>query len=465
MTLCAVNEIIVCMTKWNPRLEGEEGPKYRALADAIERDIFAGKLNPGDKLPTHRELADELKINVSTVTRGYVEAERRGLISGTVGRGTFVASDARISSSMVSFEPCAPGLIELGSANSLYDIDPDIQDGLKRLIRRKNSNAFMRYTDPRGLPEHRAAGAEWCKRYRLEVTPDDVLVCSGAQHALTCCLTGLFRAGDRIATDAFTYPGMKTLAAMLGIRLVPITMDGEGMLPEALDTVCRRESIAGLYLMPEVQNPTTACMSASRRENIALIARKHALTLIEDDAYGLTVQSSLPPVSSLVPEKSVHIAGLSKSLAVGLRVAFMSSPKPLRDKLSHAILNTIWMTPSLNAELASEWIKDGTADKVVRLKQDEAGKRFSAVKDLLSGLTYFGKPTGLFLWIKLPEPWRGYSLEARAREAGVNIFGAEKFAVGDSIVPAMARISISGARTTDELLQGVNILLEILRKG
>ncbi|WP_085102408.1 PLP-dependent aminotransferase family protein [Desulfovibrio gilichinskyi] len=453
------------MTKWNPILEGEEGPKFRALADAIERDIFSGKLKPGDKLPTHRELADELEINVSTVTRGYVEAERRGLISGTVGRGTFVASDARVSSSMVSFEPHAPGLIELGPANSFYELDPDIQEGMKRLIRRKNSNVFMRYTDPRGLPEHRAIGAEWCKRYRFEVTPDDVLICSGAQHALTCCLTGLFRAGDRIATDSLIYPGLKTLAAMLGIRLVPVAMDKEGMLPDALDAVCRREKITGLYLMPEFQNPTTACMSAFRRETIALIARKHGLIIIEDDAYALTVQSSLSPVSSLAPENSVHIAGLSKSLAVGLRVAFMSSPKSLRDKLSHAILNTVWMTPPLNAELATEWIKDGTADRVIKLKQNEAEKRFSVIKDLLSGLTYFGKPTGLFIWLQLPEPWRGYTFEARARESGVNIFGAEKFAVGDSVVPAMARISLSGTRTTDELLQGLNILLEILRKG
>ncbi|MBI9111125.1 PLP-dependent aminotransferase family protein [Maridesulfovibrio ferrireducens] len=453
------------MTKWNPILEVGTGPKYRALADVIERDIFAGKLKPGDRLPTHRELADELAINVSTVTRGYVEAERRGLISGTVGRGTFVASDARISSSMVSFEPHAPGLIEMGMVNTFYDLDPDIQEGMKRLIRRRNSNAFMRYTDPRGLPEHRAAGAEWCKRYRLDVTPDDVLVCSGAQHALTCCLTGLFRAGDRIASDALTYPGMKTLAAMLGIRLVPITMDKEGMLPEALDTVCRRENIKGLYLMPGVQNPTTACMSAQRREAIALIARKHSLLIIEDDAYDLTTQSSLLPVSYLVPENSVHIAGLSKSLAVGLRVAFMSAPNHLRDQLAHAILNTVWMTPPLNAELASEWIKDGTADTIINLKQNEARKRFSAVKDLLDGLIYYGQPTGFFIWLQLPKPWRGYLFEARAREAGINIFGAEKFAVGDSVVPAMARISLSGPRTADELLRGLTMLREIFYGG
>ena len=451
------------MTKWNPTLEDGTIPKYRALADVIERDVFSGKLKPGDRLPTHRELADELEINVSTVTRGYVEAERRGLIAGTVGRGTFVASDAIISSSMVSFEPQAPGMIELGAANTFYDCDPDIQEGMKKLIRRRNSNVFLRYTDPRGLPEHCAAGAEWCKRYSLDVTPEDVLVCSGAQHALTCCLTALFRAGDRIASDALTYPGMKTLASMLGIRLVPVAMDSEGMMPDALNAICRREKIKGLYIMPGVQNPTTACMSAERREAIALIARKHALTIIEDDAYGLTVESSLLPVSSLAPENSVHIAGLSKSLAVGLRVAFMSAPKLLRDQLAHAILNTVWMTPPLNAELASEWIMDGTADKVIALKRGEAEKRFQLVKEPLKDLTYYGKHTGFFIWIKLPEPWRGYLFEAKAREKGVNIFGAEKFAVGDSIAPSMARISLSGPRTTAELLQGMTILQDILQ--
>ncbi|CCO23097.1 PLP-dependent aminotransferase family protein [Maridesulfovibrio hydrothermalis] len=450
------------MTKWIPELIDDKRAKYKALADAIERDVFSGVLNPGDKLPTHRDLADDLAINVSTVTRGYAEAERRGFISGTVGRGTFVAADAAVSSSMVSFEPHAPGMIELGMVNTFYDLDPDIQENMKRLTRCRNLDAFLRYTDPRGLPEHREIGAQWVKRYRLDVSAGDVLVCSGAQHGLACCLTALFRSGDRIATDCLTYPGMKTLAAMFGVRLVPVEMDHEGMIPEALDTICRREKISGLYLMPGVQNPTTACMSVDRRERIAMIASNHQLTIIEDDAYDLTIESDLPPVSFFARENSVHIAGVSKSLAVGLRVAFMSASKEIGEQLAHAILNTIWMTPPLNVELIRHWIRDGTADRVLVRKREAARNRFEAVKDDLDKLNFAGNPSGFFIWLELPDPWRGYMIESRAREAGVNIFGAEKFAVGDSVVQPMARLSLSGPKNIEELRKGLSILYDIL---
>ncbi|WP_321401177.1 PLP-dependent aminotransferase family protein [Maridesulfovibrio sp.] len=450
------------MTKWIPELEETTRPKFKLLADAIERDVYAGKLNPGDKLPTHRDLADDLKMNVSTVTRGYAEAEKRGLVCGTVGRGTFIASDAITSPSMVSFEPYAPGMIELGMVNTFYDLDPDIQEGMKRLTRRRNLNAFLRYTDPQGLPEHREVGAEWAKRYRLNTSAGNVLVCSGAQHALTCCLSSLFRSGDRIATDALIYPGMKTLSNMLGIRLVPVPMDDQGMIPEQLDRICRRERIAGVSLMPGVQNPTSICMPFERREQIAMIACNHDLTIIEDDAYALTVESDLPPVASLAPERSVFIAGVSKSIAVGLRVAFMVAQGERFKHLAHAILNSVWMTPPLNAELLCQWITDGTADITVKLKRQAAFHRFEAVKDLLGDMGLGVNPSGFFLWLTLPEPWKGYMVESRAREAGLNIFGAEKFAVGGGVVPSNIRLSLSGPKDIAELRKGLKILKEVL---
>ncbi|WP_243544166.1 PLP-dependent aminotransferase family protein [Pseudodesulfovibrio tunisiensis] len=301
-------------------------------------------------------------------------------------------------------------------------------------------------------------------RYGLDASPDEVVVCSGAQHALTCCLTGLFRPGDRIAADAQTYPGMKTLAAMLGVRLVPVAMDRRGMIPEKLDATCAKDSIKGLYLMPGVHNPTTATMDAERREAIAAVGRKHSLILIEDDAYDLTVQNALPPVSSMMRESSVYIAGLSKSLAAGLRVAFMASPRPLRRRLAQSVLNTVWMTPPLSAELACQWIKDGTADHTVEIKRAEARRRFLAAVEYLDDLVFYGQPTSFFIWLRLPEPWRGHTFEAQARKAGVNVFGAEKFTIGDSHVPAAARLSLSGPADIDELRQGLAVIRDLLHR-
>lgn len=440
----------------------EDGPLYKALADAIERDIGSGVLKPGERLPTHRDLADVLGMNVSTITRGYHEAEKRGLLSGTVGRGTFVASDAVTATSMVSFEPAVPGMVEMGLISPFSSLDPDVSEGFRKIARRKDPTALLRYTDPRGLPEHREAGAEWAGRFGIEAGGEDIVVCAGAQHGLTCCLSGLLRPGNRIATDALTYPGLKTLAGMLGMRLVGIAMDEEGMLPEALDAACRRDEIKAVYLMPGVHNPTTASMSSARRDAIARVACMHDLLIIEDDAYDLTDPVDVAPVASRAPERSVFIAGMSKSLAAGLRVAFLVAPKPFLKPLAQAVLNTIWMAPPLNAELAAMWIQDGTADRVLDEKRTEAARRYMIACDVLEGLRFRGKPTGFFLWLDLPEPWTGRDFEAAAHERGVNLFGADKFAVGEAVPPRAARISITGAEDMDDYRRGLWVIWNIL---
>jgi len=435
---------------------------YKGLADAIERDIASGVLVPGERLPPHRDLADELGMNVSTVTRGYREAQKRGLVSGTVGRGTFVASDAATSTSLVSFEPAMPGMLELGLIAPLHSLDPDISDGFRRIARRRDTSSFMRYSDPRGLPEHRKAGAEWAGRYGMDTGAENIIVCAGAQHALTCTLSGLFQAGDRVATDALTYPGLKTLATMLGIRLVPIAMDDHGMIPSSLDAACRRDEIKAVYLMPGVHNPTTVSIPEGRRRELAKLADWHDLILIEDDAYDLTDPGRIAPICTHARHRSVSIAGMSKSLAAGLRVAFVVTARQYIKPIAQAVLNTIWMAPPLNAELASLWIADGTADEVVRRKSMAAARRYMLACDVLEGFRFRGKRSGFYLWLDLPDPWTGTALEIAAREKGVNVFGAEKFVVGEAQPPAAVRISLTGTDSLEDLGKGLSILADIL---
>ncbi len=440
---------------------GSEGPLYKELADRIERDVSAGRLKPGQKLPTHRDLADALGINVSTITRGYREAERRGLVAGTVGRGTFVASDATTDSFMMKKEFPA-GMLEMGLNTPLYEHDPDVSEALLRLGRRKDISQFLRYTDPSGLRAHREAGVQWAARYGLETTHDKMVVCAGAQHALSCGLSILFSPGRRIATDCLTYPGIKSLASMNGLRLVPIPMDEQGMTPEGLDMACRRDEIQGLYLMPGSHNPTNIFMPAGRRDELAEVALRHNLLLIEDDAYGLTCEQPGVPMAARMPDNSIHISGVAKCFWAGMRVAFVSAAKPIRRKIIEAVVNTIWMSPTLNAELVSMWIADGTAERVLLTKRAEAAKRMAVARETLPSGSFHGQPSGFFIWLSLPEPWTGADFEAKARELGINLFCAEKFVVGDAEAPRAARLSLTGARSSEELRKGLETVSDLM---
>ncbi len=465
LTLCGVNFYIVCMTRWTPSIQEGGEPLYLRLADAIDRDIYSGALPPGFRLPPHRELADDLGINVSTVTKGYGEARRRGLVCGAVGRGTFVASDAGTNVPLVSLEPKVPGFLEMGLIEPLYGLDPDVSTGLRTLARRRNLEDFLRYGDPRGMPEHRKTGAKWASRYGVIVSPDEILVCSGNQHGLACCLSGLFRPGDRIAVNGLTYPGFKTLAAMLGLRLVPVSADEEGITPQALDAVCNQGAaspVKGVYVNPGAHNPTTARMSLDRRKEIARVARKRDIVIIEDDAYDLTLPGETAPIYALAPERTVLAAGVSKVLAAGLRVGFLAAPREFQKPLAQAALNTVWMTPPLTVALLCQWIEDGEADRALAAKRKEASARFRLARTALPGWPMLGEPSGYFFWLPLPDHMPGAAFEAALREHGVNVFGAEKFAVGDASPPNAARISLTGARSRDELARGLSLIAQCL---
>ncbi len=449
---------------WNPKIETGNKPIYIALADALESDINAGILKPGEKLPPQRELADRIGVNLSTVTRAFRVCELKGLISGVVGRGTFVAPDVKVSLSLIS-QGKKSEIIEMGQVLPLSVIDKVTAKMVKDSLHDMDLERLIRYCEPAGHLNHRVIGAEWLSRFNITSSAEEVLITPGSHNAVTNCLLTLFDPGDRIAVDSLTYPGIKTLAAMYGIRLVPIEITNEGMSPQGLLNACKNEGIKGIYLMPEVQNPTTHAMTQNCREEIADIIRKYNLILIEDDAYGYTGNFESIPVSALVPKQGIYIGGTSKLFGPGFRISFVRVPEAYFELVEKGLLNTTWMASPITAELVTRLIVTGKAEAILEDKREEARKRNDLALKILSKYDVASRSCGFFQWLFLPEGWQGKEFELHAREAGVQVFCAEKFAVGSSPVPPAIRISLSGTDTIEELGKGLGILSSILEKG
>lgn len=450
--------------EWNPTINKDGKPLYIALADALESDIKSGILKPGEKLPPQRELADRIGVNLSTVTRAFRVCELKGLISGTVGRGTFVASDVKVSLSMISQDK-TPDIIEMGQVLPLHVMDKETARMAKKLLQNMDLVKMIRYCEPAGHLNHRAIGAEWLKRFNIDARAEDILITPGSQNALAVCFLTLFEHGDRIAVDSLTYPGIKTLAALHGIRLVPIEMTDEGMDPAGLLNACKNEGIKGIYLMPEVQNPTTRSMTQKCREQIAHIIRKYNLILMEDDTYSYTGDLDSIPISQNVPEQGIYIGGTSKLLGPGFRISFVKVPKAYMEPMKKGLLNTSWMASPITAELVTNLIITGNAKTVIEDKREEAFKRNELASQKLSKYKVLKRPCGFFQWLYLPDGWQGREFEMQTREAGVQIFCGEKFAVGSCRVPSSVRISLSGPDTIEELEKGLDILVNVLEKG
>lgn len=473
------------MTMWQPNITSGDRPRYLALADAIEEGVAEGRLVPGQRLPTHRDLAEALGVTVGTVTRGYAEAARRGLVRGEVGRGTVVmrggegpcpwwgasqAGSGQVGVAGHAAKASAGGsqVVDMGLVTGLTAHDPDLGAALASLATRPDIQQLLRYQPSGGLPRHREAGVSWLARHGVQAEPGQVVVTSGGQHALLVTLSALFRPGDRVLCAGLNYPGLMSVAALLGLRLVPVDSDAEGLLPAAIEDACAREDIRGLYLMPGMHNPTCARMEPERLARMAELARRHDLSVIEDGAYALTgpdgPDKPCRPLAPLIPERCFYVASVSKMLTEGLRVAYVAAPPEFTERLSLGITSTTWMASPLCAELAALWIGDGTADAVLARKRGEAQRRVRLAARLLEGFGLRTRPMGYFAWLPLPEPWRGEEFERAALERGVAVVAGGSFAVGQTPAPMAVRLSLSAPRTEAELERGLTVLAELLRQ-
>ena len=437
-----------------------------AIADALANDLAAGRVKAGTRLPTHRDLADRLGVTVGTVSRGYAEAARRGLVSGEVGRGTFVR------------EPPTPYLpLGAGAESALVDLSlnhppvPEhesrrgvLQATLAALSERRDLGALMGYPPDGGSPPHREAGAAWIRRTGIEARPEDVLVCSGSQHAVFTVLATILKPGDTVLTERLTYPGMKAVASLLHLRLQGLPMDEDGLQPEPFAAACGGLGAKVLFTVPTIHNPTATVMPESRRLEIAAIARAHGVAILEDDIHALLPEERPRPLSSLAPELSYSITSTSKILAPGLRIGYVLAPPGMVDRLAAGIRATTWAAAPLMAEIATSWIRDGTADAILQDRRREAAARQELARGALQGADFRGHPHGYHVWLQLPDPWRSESFAAQLRREGVAVTPSEAFLVGRESAPHAVRLCLGAVSNRATLERGLRTVAEALRR-
>lgn len=319
---------------------------------------------------------------------------------------------------------------------------------------------LMRYQEPGGAAPDRTAAAAWLKRRIDGLTPERVLVTSGAQGAFHAVLGTLASPGDVILTEALTYPGFRSAASHLRLELVAVEMDEHGLLPEALEEAVNRHRPKALYCMPTLHNPTTRTIPLSRRREILDIARKSQLCIIEDDAYGSLVDGGPPTLVALAPELVYYVASMSKCLAPALRTAYLAVPDGrLAARIAGSIRAAASIVSPLSGAIATRWIEEGIADEVVAAIVQEATARTSATKLILPREAELS--TGFHVWFKAMLPWSRGELVARLRAEGVGVVASDAFSVS-AAAPEAIRLGLGVPETIGELEKSLGIITDLL---
>jgi DNA-binding transcriptional MocR family regulator len=403
--------------------------RFKNVVDAMARDIRDGTLAPGTRLPTHRELATREGLALVTASRVYAELAAMGLVTGETGRGTFVRETAL---------PLGHGVDQYVSAADVIDLSfnlpalPEQADLLRSALRALASTgdleALLRYQPHGGRRHERAAVARHLRRKGLGVSGDQVLIVNGAQHGLAVTVLALLRPGDVVAVDALSYPGFKLAAQAHHLELAPLPARRDGPDLEALDQLCRRRRVRAVYTMPTLHNPLGWVTPMQARMRLVEIAREHGLLIIEDAAYAFLAEQPPDPLAVMLPESTIYVSGLSKSVATGLRFGFVAAPSQFVAAIERAIRASTWNTPAVMTAIATEWLDDGTVDRLERRKRADARERQDVARAALIGLETVGHSSSYFLWLPMPEEARADQVAAALLREHISVSTAQPFA-------------------------------------
>jgi DNA-binding transcriptional MocR family regulator len=436
-------------------------PDYRSVADTVAAEITTGRLKPGDRLPPQREFAYARRIAVSTASRVYAELTRRGLVVGEVGRGTYVRSSLG-SPHPIQPEP-PPAAIDLQRTHSsLPEQVTVLAEGLASLARAGASEAALNHYGPAGSRRARTVAARFLAQEGYAPDPADILFTGSGRQAVAAALAALAPPGERIGCEPLTYPVAKGIASRLGITLVPLAIDADGILPDALLQAHRATPLRGVYLQPTLQNPLGLTMGAARRAEIAAVLASTGLVAVEDAVYSFL--SDAKPLAALAPDRTILVDSLSKRIMPGLTIGMMACPPELTDRLAASVRQGGGSATGVPLAAGVHWMTDGSAERLKLAKRADAMARQAVARECLAGLSISGDPCAYHLWLALPDLWRAEAYTAAALRQGIALTPASAFAVNPGHAPNAVRLALASP-SRDDLARALRTLRRLALAG
>lgn len=467
---------------------------------ALTDRIRSGLLRPGDALPGTRELALRLGVNRKTVVLVYDELIAQGWLISHEKRGTFVSpelpvfkQEQRVAAvaQRLSGRLAEPGYQPYGNDRpimaTLGDDSTDFSDGAPdtRLIPFEDLfRAFriallesargnqMSYGDPRGLSTLRRELATMLRAERgLNAEEDTLCVVRGSQMGIYLVAKILVRAGDGVAMERLSYPPAREAFRACGGLVHSVEQDEFGMIPDALERVCRSHRIRAIYLTPHHQFPTTVTMSIERRMRLLALAEQFDFVVIEDDydhEFHFTHSPMLPMASVDQGGCVIYVGSLSKILAPGLRIGYVVAPASVINRLANEIMVIDRQGNTVTERAAAQLLQNGKLKRHIRralkIYEQRCRSAVQAVQEILGDIVRVTAPSGgLALWIQFSGPQNMALLAQLALENNVRILPGSMFCDDGSDVLAM-RLGY-GSLNEHEFRQGIERLRDAMRVG
>jgi DNA-binding transcriptional MocR family regulator len=451
---CMADNII-----WSPKLTKNEQPYYLQLVDEMARAIQNGDLSIGEKLPPQRQLAWHLNVNLSTVTKAFKLATKRHLIAGEVGRGTYVlgqSSEAELYNLKAKVNNNAQEFVDLSThLPAIRTQDQDLDNTLIQLMKKPAGlSECLEYLSPQSLKYIQISSSKWLSEFGYFIESKNCLATSTAQNALLVTLLASCNQDDVVLVDELTFPGMKTVAKQLRLKLYGVKCDEQGIVPDALDLAIRSTGAKVLVSDPTMQNPTAAVMGGSRRNQFIDVIKQYDLLFIEEYVLGTLINR--PPVSHSIKEHSILITSFAKAVSPGVRFAVIAGEHPMIKTIALDAHATSWQLSPLMASVACYWINTGLTNKRLLWQREEILVRYRIFETLFPKSKYKGgKEVTSHVW--LPVNTEATTVAMKLSEQGVEVVPSVFFAVNHHF-PQYIRVSLTAAKSRQQLKKGLAII-------
>ena len=418
----------------NWRTSSRNGPAYHGLADAIRLLIVDGRLPVGARLPSERAMADTLRVSRTTVTAAYAQLRDDGYLNARRGaRSTTalpLAPATRTEATPPTMSLAAAALSAPAAAvseafvDATHDVTPYLHEPGHELV---------------GVAALRQAIAErYCER-GLPTEPDDVLVTTGALHAIGLILTTYVQPGDRVLVEQPTYHGALSAITTAGARPVPVAMTEDGWELDALQAAVHQLSPSLAYLIPDNQNPTGLTMPAPDRKRLAgIIAETRTRTIIDETILDMWLDEPVPaPMAAAMTTRRdlvLTVGSMSKSFWGGLRVGWIRAERATIATIA-ALRPSIDMgTPVLEQFAAARLLAQ--RDELLPERREILRTRRAVLLSLLHRHLPDWQPGpgvgGMSLWVRLPAPM-STALAAAASRLGLDLPAGPRFGVDGTL--------------------------------
>lgn len=440
-----------------PDISNKSGLKFILLADAFEEAIKKNELEAGYKLPPQRLLAYKLGVTVGTVTRAYRELEQRGLTEPKVGSGTYVKNQEtkeQFYAPMIKTKGT-----DLSWCRPLISSQPQhLNDALISISQEvATPKALLGYYSAEGLIGHCQTLQEWLSnKYTTNIDVGRLLWTYGGQHGLTLIIQTLSRTKDTILVEGICYPDFIDICHLSERKVVPVKIDGSGIVPEDLELHCKRHNPKFLYITPQVQNPTGVQLNSNRQREIIDICRRYNVMIIEDDVLYCPPQRRRTPFFIQAPDITLYVGSFSKYFAGGVRIGFLIIPHSKKNQLIRGLKTNCLQVSPILIDLVCRWLANGTMQEVDQQIASELDIRHKIWNELFADIPV--DIQGYNVWLPISGPCSSQHFCNILLKEGVRARPAEDYIVGHYDKVNAIRISLTSPTTKEKLKSALLII-------